>query len=68
MSEVVKSVLFRLLRGFIAGFVGAAATVTLAGLSTWGDLASALNSLTLAGVAGGITGLLLAADKYLRAE
>jgi hypothetical protein len=64
--DIVKGVLLRALRAFIAGFVGTAATIALTNITTWTELGTALAALTLSGVIGGITAVLMAADKYFR--
>lgn len=65
----VKVVLTRLARAFAAGAVGAIVPVTLfSGVSTWTDLQTALSAGTVVVIVGGITGVLMAADKLLRWE
>lgn len=64
--NLVKGVVLRGVRGFVAGFLGTTVAITLPNVSTWGELGTALVNLTLAGVIGGITGALLALDKAVR--
>lgn len=65
--NIYKSVGMRALRGFIAGFIATAATISLNNVSTWAELGSALANLVLASIVGGITGAILALDKAVRA-
>ena len=65
--NIYKSVGLRALRGFIAGFIATAASISLNNVSTWAELGSALATLTLSAIVGGITGALLAMDKAIRA-
>ena len=65
MTEVTKMVLYRLRNGFVAGFLSilvASPTFTLLGQGEI-DLTT-LQKLFFASLAGGISGLVLAAYKY----
>jgi hypothetical protein len=68
MTPLWKRILYRLFRGFFAGFFGTTATMLIFAGSSIDDLAEWLFTLSVAGVAGGIGGLLLAGDKLLRSE
>lgn len=63
-----KSVLFRFLRGVIAGAVSTMILIQYNGGQSFSDVHAFLYSLAVAGIAGGVTGGLLALDKYFRAE
>lgn len=63
--EKAKSIAFRFLKAFVAGSVSTLGTITyFAGVTTWTQLAVALNALLLALVIGGISGVLMAAEKW----
>lgn len=65
MNELTKSLLLRFVRAFIAGAVSTMLVIVpLTG--TWDKLGTWLSSLALAGLVGGISGLLQALDKYIR--
>jgi hypothetical protein len=59
-----KSIITRFLKGIIAGAVSAMVLVTFAQPTTWDTFPSILNSLGLACAYGGLTGFLLALQKY----
>lgn len=65
--NLMLGVLLRALRAFVAGFVATAVTISLGNINSWTDLGTALGNIALAGVVGGISALLMASDKYLRA-
>ena len=67
MSET-KVLLLRFVRGFVAGFVGAAATIIVPNIASIEELGDWMFALGMAGLVGGITGGLLALDKALRWE
>jgi len=64
MSEKTKAVLVRLGKGFGAGAIGAMALVTIKQPAVWTEFIPLLNSLGLAAATGGLTGLLLALQKW----
>jgi hypothetical protein len=68
MSNFLKSILLRLVRGFFAGFFGTTATMVIFAGSSVDDLGEWLFLLGIAGIAGGIGGLILAGDKYFRSS
>lgn len=68
MTDKAKAILYRFLRGFVAGAVATMTTITIAQAVTWKDVIDILNNLAIAGITGGISGGLLALDKYLRYE
>lgn len=69
MDQLIKSVLFRFLRAFVAGAVATMLTVVpMAANSGWKDLGTWLSALALAGIVGGVTGVLMATDKALRSN
>lgn len=61
-----KRIALRFARGFAAGAVGAMASVTVADASTWADLGGVLMNLVFALFSGGLSGGILAVDKWLR--
>jgi hypothetical protein len=66
-TELVKSLLLRFVRAFVAGAVATMiAVVPVASNSNWQDLKVWLSALALAGIVGGINGTILAIDKYIR--
>jgi hypothetical protein len=66
--DIVKGVLYRFLRGFLSGAVATLATIQMVAPANWADLGVILNTLAIAAVVGGISGGVLALDKYLRVE
>lgn len=66
--SLAKSVGYRFFRGFVAGAVSTMLTVGAINAKSLNDLYSWLGILGLALIVGGITGGLMAVDKYLRAE
>jgi len=67
LTTLASRVAFRFLRGFIAGAVSTAAAVTgFNGVKQWEDLENALAMLLIAIIIGGVTGGLMAADKFIR--
>ena len=65
MSEIIKSVLLRFARAFVAGAVSVMIT-TLTFSGGWTELRAWLSSLALGAIVGGISGVIQATDKYLR--
>jgi hypothetical protein len=63
MSEELKVLLFRFIRGFVAGAVSSMVVIAFAG-----DLSQWLQALGIAAITGGLTGGLLAIDKAVRWE
>lgn len=61
-----KSVILRFVRAFAAGFIAVAAATSFTNIQTWGDLQSALAAIALSGTVGGMTGLIMAIDKWIR--
>lgn len=67
--SLAKALAWRFVRGFVAAAIAAAATATyLTGVDTWTELAAALNMLAIVAAVAGISGGLLALDKYFRSE
>lgn len=66
--NLALGVALRALRAFVAGFLATAATISITDASSWADLATALGNIFLAGVIGGISAVIMAGDKYFRAE
>jgi len=60
-----KAVLVRLLKGTIAGAVSTMAMVTITQPVVWTDILLTLKALALAACIGGITGLLMALQKWV---
>ncbi len=65
MSEIIKSIILRFVRAFVAGAVGTMIT-TLTFSGGWAELKLWLSSLALGAIVGGISGVIQATDKYLR--
>lgn len=61
-----KAIIRRFSKAFIAGFVSSAGLITVSDISTWTDLGNALQLLTVAGIVGGVNGILMAVDKFIR--
>jgi len=68
MDKVLKSVLLRFVRAFVAGAVATMITITPLSINNWTDVSTWLGALGLSGIIGGVSGLLMAIDKYLRSE
>lgn len=64
MSQQLKSVLSRFLKGIIAGAVGSMVLVTIQQPIVWTEFLPLVNALGLAAAYGGLTGLLLALQKW----
>ena len=62
-----KMIAFRFLRGTISGAVSTMVVIQFAGGNSFADVQAFISSLAVAGIVGGITGGLLALDKYFRA-
>ena len=64
MSQKTKSILTRFLKGFVAGAITSMVTVPLVAPTDWTGFLPILNSLAIALVFGGVSGLLLAMEKW----
>lgn len=64
MSQKIKSVLIRFLKGFISGAVSSMTLVSLSAPVVWSDFKGIFTALGIAGLFGGLTGLLLALEKW----
>lgn len=64
MSIKTKTILVRFAKGFISGAVSAMGLVTIAVPTVWTGFLPILNMLAIAGMAGGLNGLLLALQKW----
>lgn len=65
MNEILKSVLLRFARAFVAGAVSVMITI-IPLTQGWADLGKWLSALALGAIVGGISGVIQATDKYLR--
>jgi hypothetical protein len=63
-SLKVRSILNRFLKAFISGAFSAMALMTIAMPSNWEEMAKILAMLALAGMYGGVTGLIMAGQKW----
>lgn len=68
INPIVKSVVLRFIRGFVAGAVSVMVTSVAftSAVNDWHSLSAWMGTLALAGVVGGISGGLLAIDKLTR--
>lgn len=64
MNTKIKSILMRFLKGIIAGAIASMSMVTITQPTIWADFGTLFNSLGLACAFGGLTGLLLALQKW----
>jgi hypothetical protein len=64
LSIFWKTILTRFLKGAVAGAI----PIMGATIGSWTDFGVFLNSLAIAGLFGGITGVILALDKAMRWE
>lgn len=64
MPLKTKSVLNRLLKGFISGALASMGLIVITTPVNWADIKVLLTLLAFAGIGGGINGLLLAGQKW----
>ncbi len=64
MSLKVKSILLRLLKGFISGAFASMGTVAIVTSADLSQLKVQLALLAFAGISGGLTGLIMAGQKW----
>jgi xanthosine utilization system XapX-like protein len=64
MSIKTKSILMRFVKGLVSGAVTSMLMVTVAAPGNWTDLVEVLSMFAIAGIFGGINGLLLAIQKW----
>ena len=63
-----RGLLFRFLRGAIAGAVSAMLIVNVSGTNTFADLKIFFTALVYSGLIGFVTGGLMTVDKYIRSK
>lgn len=54
----------RFVKAFISGFITGVSVITLGGTSQWSDFSHVINGFFIAGVFGGINGVLMAVEKW----
>jgi hypothetical protein len=64
-NTYIQIVLRRFIKAFISGFVTGVAIISINNVDTWSALGSSLNALAIAGVIGGINGVILASEKAI---
>ena len=64
MNSQLRSVLLRFLKGILGGAVASMVIVTIKQPVVWTEFLPLLSNLGMAGIYGGITGLLLALEKW----
>jgi ABC-type Fe3+-siderophore transport system permease subunit len=55
----------RFVKAFLSGAITSLGLITVADISTWTELRSALSAIALSALMGGINGILMASEKYL---
>ena len=68
MNELYKRVLKRFLRAFLAGAFATMATIVPLQANNWGDIKVWIGALVISAFIGGISGVVMAGDKYFRAK
>ena len=63
MSNKTKSIIKRFIKGMLSGAIASMLLVSLVVPSSFGELATIINNLALAGAYGAVTGVLLAIQK-----
>ena len=66
MKIKYRAILIRFAKAFLSGAVSTATIITVTNVGTWSELAIALQALSLSAIVGGINGLLMAAEKWVR--
>lgn len=66
MYSKTKAVFYRFLRGAGASAVASMVMIQVSGVNSFEDVETFLKALIIAGFVGGVTGGLMALDKYLR--
>ncbi len=66
-KELLKSITFRFLRAFVAGAVSNLIILAPFTGSSWKDVSTWIAALTLSATVGGVTGVIMTADKWFRA-
>lgn len=66
MSLIQKRLLLRFARAFVAGAVASMILIIPTNIDSFGSLHTWLSALLIAGLVGGITGILQALDLFLR--
>jgi len=67
-KALLKSVSLRFLRAFLAGAVSNLIILAPFSGNSWKDVGTWIAALTLSATVGGVTGVIMAADKYFRAD
>jgi len=65
MTDLVKSIILRFVRAFVSGAVGTMVVIVPIS-NSWTNLGGWISALVLAGIIGGVSGVIQAADKYFR--
>lgn len=66
MYSKTKAVGYRFLRGAVASAVASMVMIQVSGVSSFSDIETFLKALIIAGFVGGVSGGLMALDKYFR--
>lgn len=66
MNQILQSVLLRFARAFVAGAVANMSVLLVFSGSSWEEVKTWMMALTISGIVGGIAGVIMALDKYLR--
>lgn len=64
MTQKTKRVLMRFLKGFASGAIASMLAVVIISPASWGEVWLWLNGLAISGFIGGVSGLLLALQKW----
>lgn len=67
-EELFRTVAVRFLRAFLSGAVASMVVLSPMTANSWKDVGTWIAALSMAGLVGGITGVIMGADKYLRSE
>lgn len=65
MTQKVKSIIMRFIKGFVSGGLGNIVVLASFAGSSWKDLGTWLSAIGFSFIVGGISGVLLGAEKWL---